>query len=155
MSDFDPLDPGRAPSPAQAVRWVVGCIAGLLLLGALAFAWLLQASPPPPAAIAADPLLVRGFEIYSARCVSCHGTSGRGDGPIAKGLSGPPPRNLVEDRWKYGDAPGQVLAVLNNGIKDSAMPAWGGTYEPPDLKAVAAYVYHLAERPIPRELHAP
>ncbi len=130
-------------------------MASLVLLGALVFVWLIQSTPPPPAKIADDPVLVRGFEIYSARCVSCHGTSGRGDGPIAKGLSGPPPRNLVEDRWKYGDAPAQVLATLTNGIKDSAMPAWSGTYGPADLKAVASYVYHLADRAVPRELRVP
>lgn len=128
---------------------------GLLLAGALAFALLAQSAPPPPGAIADDPVLVRGFEIYTRRCVSCHGPSGRGDGPLSKSLAGPAPRNLVEDRWKYGDAPEQVVAVLENGIKDSTMPAWSGIYGRTDLNAVAAYVYHLAERSVPAKLRVP
>ena len=153
MAEFDPIPPRSAP--VWAVRWVAGGMVGLLLAGALAFVWFMQASPPPPPAIADDPVLVRGFQIYSTRCVSCHGSTGRGDGPLAKSLAGPAPRNLVEDRWKHGDSPEEVLAVLANGIKDSAMPAWSGVYGPTDLKAVAAYVYHLAERSVPRKLRVP
>ena len=128
---------------------------GLLLAGALVFALLAQSSPTPPSEIADDPTLARGFEIYSLRCVSCHGPSGRGDGPLSKGLAGPAPRNLVEDAWKYGEAPEQVVAVLENGIKDSAMPAWGGIYGRTDLGAIAAYVYHLAGRSVPAKLRVP
>ena len=128
---------------------------GLLSVAALAFVWVMQASPPPPTEIANDPVLVRGFQIYATRCVSCHGPTGRGDGPLAKSIAGPAPRNLVEDRWKHGDSADQVLAVLTSGIKDSAMPAWSGIYGQSDLKAVAAYVYHIAERAIPRQLRVP
>ncbi len=80
---------------------------------------------------------------------------GGGTVPLAKSLAGPAPRSLVEDHWKYGDAPEQVLAVLATGIKDSAMPAWGDLYGRDDLKATAAYVYHLAERSVPALLRVP
>ena len=127
---------------------------GLLAVALGAYFALMGADEPPPAAIAADPLLVRGRAIFLERCVSCHGPAGKGDGPLAKGLTGPAPRNLVEDRWKYGDRPEQVLRVLEEGVKDAQMPAWGGAYGPADLKAVAAYVYHLGGRPIPGALRA-
>src|SRR5215213_3550834 len=40
------------------------------------------------------PSLARGAEIYQANCTSCHGASGNGEGPAAKGLE-PPPTNLA------------------------------------------------------------
>ena len=149
----EPEEPTRDLStrrPGPAVRVVAGML-GLIAAGGMVFREL-AAPEPPPAAIAGDPVLVRGREIYRERCVSCHGPEGRGDGPIAKGLAGPAPRNLVADPWKHGDGPEQVLAVLRDGVKDSAMPAWGGTYGPEELRSVAAYVYHLAVRPVPVEL---
>ena len=44
-----------------------------------------------------------GRAIYLDRCKSCHGEGGKGDGPLAKGLSGPPVGDLTDDVWKHGD----------------------------------------------------
>ncbi len=151
--DPPPLDPPIRLDPAN-VRRVAQAMAGLGAVAVAAFFALASPPEPPPAAIAGDPTLVRGRAIFLDRCASCHGPIGRGDGPLAKGLSGPPPRNLVEERWKHGDRPEDVLAVLANGVKDAQMPAWSGTYGPEDLKCVAAYVYYLAARPIPGMLRA-
>lgn len=126
-------------------------LAGLVAAGAAAFV-VLSRGTPPPRAIADDPLLVEGRAIYLARCVSCHGESGKGDGPIAKGLSGPPPRDLTDREWKHGDAPERVLAVVRRGVRDTAMPGWEGQV---DVRAVTAYVYWLAGREVPESLRAP
>jgi cytochrome c oxidase cbb3-type subunit 3 len=133
---------------------VIGMIA-LLAGAALAFFAFRQPVSPPPAEIANDPLLVQGREAYLARCVSCHGTSGKGDGPIAKGLSGPPPGDLTDATWKHGDQPDQVLAVVTRGVKDTAMPGWRGTFSAEELRAVSAYVYYLNGRPVPKSLREP
>ena len=109
---------------------------------------------PIPPAVASDPLLLRGREIYIEKCLSCHGPSGQGDGPIAKGLTGPPPRNMVKEPWKYGERPEQVLAILADGAKDAQMPGWSGTYGPDDLKAIAAYTYQITGKPVPEALRA-
>lgn len=138
----------------KAARWIGPGMAGLLLAALAGYRLLDSPAEPPPPAIADDPTLVRGREIFLERCVSCHGPAGRGDGPLAKGLTGPPPRDLAGEPWKHGDRPEQVLNVLENGVRDSQMPAWSGTYGPDDLKAVAAYVYHLADRPVPAALRA-
>ncbi len=43
-----------------------------------------------------------GQAIYVVQCASCHGDSGKGDGPAGKALT-PPAANLVESNAKYGD----------------------------------------------------
>jgi cytochrome c oxidase cbb3-type subunit 3 len=127
-----------------------------LVAGAVtAFSLLRAPASPPPAAIADDPLLVEGRAVYLARCVSCHGDSGRGDGPIARGLAGPPVGDLTDARWKHGDRPDQVLAVVAQGVPNSAMPPWKSTLSDRALHAVAAYAYYLAGRPVPAALRVP
>ena len=149
----DELDPSR-PTPAHPATalWVFVALALLGVAGALAFVMLRQAAGPPPAEIAADPVLVRGREVFLDRCASCHGQSGKGDGPTAKGLKGPPVGDLTDAEWKHGDGPGDVLNVVLNGVRDTQMPGWGPVLGPADARAVAAYVYHLAGRPVPDPL---
>ena len=148
MDHDESPDPPFAIVPAASRGILLGML-GLLAGGLVAYYLLRLGAAAPPPEIAGDPVLARGHEIYRERCISCHGPRGRGDGPLARNLPGPPPRNLVEEPWKHGDRPEQVLAVLENGVKDAQMPAWAGTFGPEDMKSVAAYVYHLGGRPVP------
>ena len=138
--------------PPSVARWVILGAVVLVVAAAAAFTLLKTPPSPPPPEIASDPLLVTGRELYLARCVSCHGISGRGDGPIAKGLAGPPVGDLTDEIWKHGDRPEQVVGVVSAGVRDTAMPGWKGTFGPEDIRAVSAYVYYLARRPVPDAL---
>jgi mono/diheme cytochrome c family protein len=151
------LEEPRPDTPAPATtRIILGVLAGLALLGALAwgaFSLLLPETGPPPAEIAADPLLTLGRDLYLQRCNSCHGETGRGDGPLGKALtSGPPPGDLTDSEFKHGDRPDQVLAVITSGVPGTNMAAWKAAFNPAELKALAAYTYHLAGREVPDEL---
>jgi len=140
--------------PVASRRIFVGLLA--LCAGGMATVTLLRTpANPPPAAIAGDPFLVEGRAVYLARCVSCHGESGRGDGPIARGLAGPPVGDLTDADWKHGDRPEQVLAVITEGVRDTVMPAWKGSLSDRDLRGATAYVYFLAGRPVPEALRRP
>ena len=77
--------------------------------------------------------------------MACHGNDGRGDGPLAAQLIGPPVGNLTDNEWKHGDRPDQVLAVIGQGVPNTRMEGWGRVLDPPELKAVAAYVYYLGQ----------
>jgi cytochrome c oxidase cbb3-type subunit 3 len=145
----------RADGPVKvdpaAARLVGAGVLALALAGGLAFV-LLRRPSPPPAAIAGDPLLVRGREVFLERCQSCHGAGGKGDGPIAKGLSGPPVGDLTDTTWKHGDRPEEVQGVINKGVPTASMPGFGRTLGAEDVRSVTAYVYYLARREVPAEL---
>ena len=150
MATDEPMDTPMGIDPVASRRIILGI---LVLIGGAALTYNLLKRPagPPPADIAGDALLVEGRAVYLARCVSCHGESGRGDGPIAKGLAGPV-GDLTASAWKHGDRPEQVVAVVSQGVGDKGMPGWATVLSPRQLRATSAYVYHLARRPVPAAL---
>ena len=84
----------------------------------------------------------RGQKIYAAQCSSCHGPTGLGDGPAAKGLN-PPPANLAwlsnmpMSRWD----PIMYWTVAEGGTAyGTAMPAFKSTLTKEDIWAVVAYI---------------
>jgi cytochrome c oxidase cbb3-type subunit III len=153
-------DPNPPDSPISAIdpaasRLIFLMMLGLLAGGFVAFRFFSKPPPPPPAEVAKDPLLSQGRNIFLNRCATCHGNEGRGDGPIARHLLGPPVGNLTDDQWKHGDRPDQVVAVIGQGVPNTRMEGWSRVLDPPELKAIAAYVYFLARRPVPEELRKP
>lgn len=75
-----------------------------------------------------------GQQLYLRYCASCHGTSGRGDGPLAASLS-PAPADLTRLASRSGakfDEAGVMMAidgrhaVAQHGPRD--MPVWGAVF---------------------------
>ncbi len=150
IDDPDPF----VPDDSIPIRWILGGMLAIVLAGGLAYAIFNKPIEPPPPEVAKDPLLNQGRTIYMARCMACHGLDGKGDGPVAKNLIGPPPGNLTDAEWKHGSTPEQVMRVIADGIPNTRMEGWGRVLDPPDLRAVASYVYFLANHPIPDDLRA-
>lgn len=86
----------------------------------------------------------RGAAVYAQACAACHGDTGRGDGPAAKGLN-PPPANLA---WGSGMHMMRGDSFLYWTIEEggapvgSAMPAFKGALPEKDVWAVVTYVQH-------------
>ena len=68
------------------------------------------------------------FRLY---CANCHGEGGRGDGPKAFGLSGPPPDLTKLSERNGGVFPRERLQAIIDGREalknhgDREMPVWG------------------------------
>jgi mono/diheme cytochrome c family protein len=152
MPDDAMMPEAEAGSASGSPWWILAGMGAILVAGGLAFILLSKPIPPASPEVARDPLLSRGRTIYLARCMACHGIDGRGDGPIAKNLIGPPPGNLTDAEWKHGSTPEQVIQVIADGVPKTRMEGWRQVLDPPDVRAVAAYVYYLAGRQIPDAL---
>ena len=87
-------------------------------------------------------LIDRGFVIYRAHCVQCHGAPGVAPEPFALGLT-PAPANLAHAARSWNAA--QLFWIVKNGIKMTGMPAWDFRLSERDLWAVTAYTRQLAQ----------
>jgi mono/diheme cytochrome c family protein len=85
-------------------------------------------------------MIQMGFRHYRAMCVDCHGAPGVPPEEIAKGLF-PDAPDLAKTAgdWK----PAELYWIIKNGIKFTAMPAWGPTHNDKELWAMTAFVAEL------------
>lgn len=75
-----------------------------------------------------------GEKIVQERCVLCHGTDGKGDGPGGAALN-PKPRNWTDHTYMGTRTDDQLYDVIFNG--KGAMPAWGkqGILQPNEIRS--------------------
>jgi len=86
--------------------------------------------------------LVDGRAVYAARCASCHGDRGLGDGPAAAGIRPPPPA-IGDPSVMRGVSPALLYRVVSAGVSGTAMPAWGETLTAEQRWNVVGYVLSL------------
>lgn len=53
-------------------------------------------------------------EIWQSRCVNCHGSAGKGDGPGAATLD-PKPRSFTDPSWQAQASDQQIIDVIIDG----------------------------------------
>lgn len=82
--------------------------------------------------------LERGKKLFQANCISCHGATGKGDGPVAAALN-PKPADLTAMAGRHPD--GDYAWKIANGR--GAMPAWKGTLTDNQIWDVVNYIQKL------------
>jgi len=86
--------------------------------------------------------LEHGKFLFETNCMPCHGSGGRGDGPVAFQMA-EPPANLTAAQTT-GRSDGYLYATVRNG--GSAMPAYGDAMSDQERWEVVLYVRHLQGR---------
>lgn len=115
--------------------------------------------PTPPLVIES----MAGPDVYGFYCASCHGRTGRGDGPTAPALKTPTPDLTTLARRNGGVFPSaRVQALITHGEAmpspahgSSDMPVWGPIFrglDPDGARTrvrIDAVVAHLASIQVP------
>jgi mono/diheme cytochrome c family protein len=64
---------------------------------------------------------------FADHCAVCHGNDGSGDTPMGRGLYPKPPDLRDEHTQKLSD--GELFWIIENGVRFTGMPAFGGAPE--------------------------
>jgi high-affinity iron transporter len=147
---FEALDGRDAPGEATVVTASVDSLLSIVELRgpvvdfdrhvrnateALASGWGAITVPEP----ASRPSAARGAELYRTSCASCHGTSGRGDGPAAEGLE-PPPADFTAPIRTHDATPARDFQVTTLGIPATEMAGYADLLDVQQRWDLAAYL---------------
>jgi mono/diheme cytochrome c family protein len=108
-----------------------------------------EASPPAPAPApeaeaSPSPPADRGATVFAQHCASCHGATGRGDGPAGQALD-PPAADLVGPRAEHlRGIPRR--SIIEEGRPGTAMVGWKAILSAEDLEAVYGFVHDLKHK---------
>lgn len=83
----------------------------------------------------------KGKSIYQARCVTCHGPEGKGDGPIGKKLQ--PPATDFTSAVSKAKSEDELWSIVENGVPKSAMKEYKKQLTEAEIQDVLAYVLAL------------
>lgn len=88
--------------------------------------------------------LDRGLDHYRENCVSCHGAPHDvGSEELAKGMQPAPPALDDASVQRLSDA--QLFLIVRDGIRFTAMPAFGPTHGDDEIWNIVTFVRHLPE----------
>ena len=96
--------------------------------------------------------LHEGLEHFADHCAVCHGNTGAGDTPIGRGLYPKPP--VLREARTQSLSDGELFAIIQNGIRFTGMPAFGGPgggHGDEDSWRLVQFIRHLPKQ-TPQEI---
>lgn len=100
--------------------------------------------------IAASPrVLAEGRAHFADHCASCHGNDGGGRTPIGQNLYPRAPDMRARGTQALTD--GELFFIIENGVRFTGMPGWGGAGKPEESWKLVHFIRHLP-RIAPEEL---
>jgi mono/diheme cytochrome c family protein len=116
------------------------------LKGVFVIAFLVFLSAPAMALAGGD--AEKGKQVYSQYCATCHGPSGKGDGPAAAALN-PKPRDFTDKSLMGSLTDEHLFKVIQRGGaavgKSSMMPPWGSALKDNDIRNVIAFIREFSQ----------
>jgi len=79
---------------------------------------------------------------WADHCAGCHSNDGSGDTPMGKQMYPPAPDMRLDPTQRMSD--GELFYIIENGIRLTGMPAWGGHDEADSWKLVH-FIRHLPQ----------
>ena len=152
LSNADLSPPENAATDFSAARWVFLALGLILASGAVGYFSFAPEVEPPPPGVEGDDFLMEGRAVFLSRCVPCHGTSGKGNGPMSASFGGETIGDLTDGQWKHGEKAEDVLRVIRAGVPGTRMARWDQLLDDAQIRAVAGYCYVLSRQPVPESL---
>jgi len=99
-----------------------------------------------PASEARETRVQPAAALYARWCATCHGATGRGDGPNARHLPVQPAVHASAQTMRRRSDDALFDAISGGGLvmgKSARMPAFGATLSPAEIRALVAYIRAL------------
>jgi mono/diheme cytochrome c family protein len=92
--------------------------------------------------IASSPQVLRQARLHFAdHCSVCHGNDGGGDSMLGRGLYPKPPDLRKRETQNLSD--GEIFWIIENGVRFTGMPAFGGHGSSEDSWKLVLFIRHL------------
>ena len=82
-------------------------------------------------------MVAAGARVYRARCAACHGAPGTARADWAQAML-PTPPFLLDARARW--TPAELYTIVHDGVKMTAMPAWGEVESAQHIGQVVAFL---------------
>ncbi|MDH5476792.1 MAG: c-type cytochrome [Nitrospinota bacterium] len=90
--------------------------------------------------------ILMGKRLFNSYCAVCHGTNGKGAGPLAEKLKTEnPPADLTGDKYQSKSVDELLKLVQGYNRSDSAMPKWENVIPEGNMRSLAEYVLSLTQ----------
>lgn len=90
-----------------------------------------------------------GKKVFKSNCATCHGITGKGDGPASASLT-PKPRDLTDTQFMSDKSDEYLYRAISQGGgavgKSPAMPAFGSMLSKQDIENLISYIRSLSQK---------